>query len=114
MPGKSRRVASRQAQLSRQRRRQSRGPSGIPATPRVMPAAPQPNDGADARVRSSVAATTTPLRSGAPVPAGSGPAMARARAERPIVYNYIGAEFRRILILSGIVLATLIVLAILL
>jgi len=40
--------------------------------------------------------------------------MARARAERPVVYNYIGAEFRRILILFGIVLAALIVLAILL
>ena len=114
MPGKSRRVASRQAQLSRRRRRQSRGPSGIPTAPGGLPAAPQPNDGADARVRSSVAAAPTPLRSGTPAPARSGPAMARARAERPVVYNYIGAEFRRILILFGIVLAALIVLAILL
>jgi hypothetical protein len=110
MPGKSRRVASRQAQLSRQRRRQSRGPSGIPATPRGM--APQPSDGAEARVQGSVATAHTPPRSGLPMPAGSG--SARARAERSVTYNYIGAEFRRILILSGVVLAALIVLAILL
>lgn len=110
MPGKSRRVASRQAQLSRQRRRQNRGPSGIPATPQGM--APQPSDGVDARVQGSVASARTVPRSSPPVPAGSG--SARARAERPATYNYIGAEFRRILILSGIVLAALIVLAILL
>jgi hypothetical protein len=110
MPGKSRRMASRQARLSRQRRRPSRGPSGIRATPSGM--APQPSDGVDGRVQGSVASAPAAPRSGLPAPAGS--AAARARAERPVTYNYIGAEFRRILILSGVVLAALIVLAILL
>ena len=113
MPGKSRRVASRQAQLSRQRRRQSRGPSGIPATPQGMAVGPQPSDGVDARVQGSMASAPARLGGSSPsVPAGSG--SARARAERSVTYNYIGAEFRRILILSGVVLAALIVLAILL
>ena len=112
MPGKSRRVASRQAQLSRQRRRQSRGPSGIPATPQGMAVGPQPSDGVDARVQGSAASVPAAPRSSPSVPAGSG--SARARAERSVTYNYIGAEFRRILILSGVVLAALIVLAILL
>jgi hypothetical protein len=112
MPGKSRRVASRQAQLSRQRRRQSRGPSGIPATRQGTAVGPQPSDGVDARVQGSVGSAPAAPRSSPPVPAGSG--SARARAERSVTYNYIGTEFRRILILSGVVLAALIVLAILL
>lgn len=111
MPSKSRRVASRQARLSRQRRRHTRVLSGLPPISGGMGVA-QLSDGADARVQGSAASAATVPRSGHPAPAGSG--SARARAERAVTYNYIGAEVRRILILSGVVLAALIVLAILL
>lgn len=118
MPGKARRVASRQAQLNRRRKRQQRGPSGIPPAPPV---------GTD--VDGRAAGATVPQATGAteavpvtgrsrPGPVAPRPAPAarpfRARGERPSTYNYVGSELRRILIMAGSVVAIIIVLGIVL
>ena len=128
MPGKSRRVASRQAQLSRRRKRQQSRPNdtlplvpvpgevdgnheGVAAlapSPVAEPLAPSP---APARRRfNPVAARTTPADA-TPAPV-RGPG--RGRRERPATNNYIGPEVRRILIMSSTVLAVIIALGIVL
>ncbi len=114
MPGKGRRVASRQAQLGRRRRKPARPEGGIPSS--QAPAAVAESESVDA-------VDTQPERPVAPdgvsreaVLAARVPAapqrVPRSRAERPTAYNYVGAEVRRILIMSGVLLAVLIVLAI--
>ena len=115
MPGKARRVASRQAQLNR-RKRQQRGPSGIPAVEATaatedQQSAEETASQANGVVNSSEAtadapATTPPAR--APRPAGPG----RLRREHVASANYIGAELRRILIMGSVILVVLIVLGI--
>lgn len=121
MPGKARRIASRQAQLSRRRKRQQRGPSGIPTPP---PAGTEVDGRAvGATVPQAAEATEAVPVTGRPRP-GSAPARPtpvspaarpiRARGERPSTYNYVGSELRRILILAGSVVAIIIVLAIVL
>ena len=126
MAGKAHRAAARQAQLNRRRKKAQRGPSGIPAV-----LADAQSDGAagaaavaangdvavaqpSGPVREPVAAprtTTAPraVRSNAS-PQGTG----RIRGERPAAYNYVGAELRRIGVLSVSVIAVLVVLGILL
>ena len=114
MPGKGRRVASRQAQLGRRRRKPARPDGGIPTS--QAPAAvaeTQPVDAVDTqpdRSADSAGVNREAVRS-RPVPAVP-QRVARSRAERPAAYNYVGAEVRRILIMSGVLLAVLIVLAI--
>jgi len=118
MPGKARRIASRQAQLNRRRKRQQRGPTGIP---------PPPPAGTD--VDGRAVGATVPQTTGAtetfPVTgrarsdsAAARPAPAarplRARGDRPSTYNYVGSELRRILIMAGSVVAIIIVLGIVL
>ncbi len=114
MPGKGRRVASRQAQLGRRRRKPARSDGGMPSS--QAPAAVAESQSVDA-------VDTQPARPAAPagvdreaVPARPAPAapqrVPRSRAERPTAYNYVGAEVRRILIMAGVLLAVLIVLAI--
>ena len=125
MAGKAHRAAARQAQLNRRRKKTQRGPSGIPAA-----LAEAQSDGAGAAavaangdvavaqpsgpVREPVAAprTTTAPRAVRPntSPQGTG----RIRGERPAAYNYVGAELRRIGVLSVSVIAVLVVLGILL
>ena len=127
MAGKSRRVASRQGELSRRRKRAQRGPSGIPATP----ARPQPqhNGGGAAALAVEAAGGAAPAavaQQAAPAPA---PAAAerqspqsavqtrgqgRPRGERPTAYNYVGSELRRIGILSTVVVAALIAISVVL
>ena len=115
MPGKGRRVASRQAQLGRRRRKPARPEAERPSS--QAPAAVAESESVDA-------VDTQPERPVAPagvsreaVPAHSVPAapqrVPRSRIERPTAYNYVAAEVRRILIMSGVLLAVLIVLAIL-
>ena len=118
MPGRDRRVASRQGQLNRRRKRQQRGPSGIPAATAVSI---QEDEHADS------VATGTP-RAPDSIPAGpttdqAGPVAARATpASRPSVglrlrmdqgssANYVGPELRRILAMASVVFVVLIVLA---
>ena len=120
MPGKARRIASRQAQLSG-RKRQQRGPSGIPNPTPV-------GTGADDREVDATLPEATGATAAIPVgaPPRPGPATARptpatplarplrARGERPSTYNYIGSELRRIVIMGGCVVAIIIVLGIVL
>jgi hypothetical protein len=124
MAGKSRRVASRQAQLSRRRKKPQKGAADplstvtVPAdvdgehletgAPQVVePTPPSPSPApVSARPAATPAAATQPTRA-ARVPD-------RIRGERPTTYNYIGAELRRILILATFVLVIIVVLGILL
>ncbi len=130
MPGKARRVASRQAQLSRRRKRQQSPPNDtlplvtVPAevdgnhdgaaapapSPVAEPLAPEPSPAPARRRFNPVAARTTPAES-TPAPA-RGPG--RGRRERLTTNNYIGPEVRRILVMSGTVLAVIIALGIVL
>ena len=121
MAGKSRRVASRQSQLTRRKKRQQRGPSGIPATAgqavgvvdntgtgdsagTLPAAAPQPAGAA------AVGTTAVPAES-APSPARSQTrSPSRSRDERPAAYTYMAPELRRILIMAATGFAVLIAL----
>jgi len=118
MPGKARRVAARQSQLNRRRKKQQRGPSG---TPPVAPARVQvddpPSDEAAIQPARTEASAPASMRA-TPVttqPAPAGPLRsARVRGERPDAYNYVGSEIRRILAMASVVVAALVALGILL
>ena len=117
MPGKARRVASRQAQLNR-RKRQQRGPSGIPAVEATaatedQQSAEETTSQANGVVNSSEATAAAPAATAtaaarAPHPASPG----RLRREHVASASYIGAELRRILIMGSVILVIIIVLGI--
>jgi hypothetical protein len=119
MPGKARRVASRQAQLNR-KKRQQRGPSGIPAVDATVATEDQQVDEETSDQASDMAeptqAVATAARSTAPAtgetraarPVGAG----RLRREQVSSANYVGSELRRILIMASVVLAVIIILGI--
>ena len=118
MPGKARRVASRQSQLNRRRRKQQRGPSGTPlAAPTQVEIDDGPPDDAAIQPIETEAPAPAPVRS-APVAAQSGATgavrSARVRGERPDAYNYVGPEVRRILAMASVVFVALIVIGFLL
>ena len=104
---RGKRVAARQAQLS-QRKKRGRGPSGIPivtAAQRRRQAAP---------VQQPTAPGSTPAQAVAAT-AGASPSaqpMAAVSARQPLVYSYVGMELRRILMLSGVIIAVIVVLSI--
>jgi len=108
-------VASRQAQLNR-RKRQQRGPSGIPAVEATadtedQQSAEESTSQANGVVTSSEATAAAPAATAAaraPRPAGAG----RLRREHVTSANYIGAELRRILIMGSVILVVIIVLGI--
>ena len=114
MPGKGRRVASRQAQIGRKRRRQGRatvagdGPLAAEESTRVATA--EPGTQAEPQSTAPVNAPQVPVQ---PSPAQSSPQRnaPRNRLDRPAAYNYVGTEVRRILIMSGVLLAVLIALS---
>ena len=114
MPGKGRRVASRQAQLGRRRRKPARPEGGIPSSQASAAVAEtQPVDSVDAPpARPAAPAGVSPEAAPARSVAAAPQRVPRSRAERPTAYNFVGAEVRRILIMSGVLLAVLIVLAI--
>ena len=128
MAGKSRRVASRQGELSRRRKRPQRGPSGIPATP-VRPQ-PQQESGSALAVEAAAASgdslavaqqaapaptpATTAERPASQSSAVQSRGQGRVRGERPAAYNYVGSELRRIGILSTVVVAALIAISVVL
>ena len=113
MPAKGKRVAARQAQLNRRRRRQARSASegevltavqegGTPAATTVSPAA--------------TTSATAPLNADAgqgqsqPAPAQIRPpatSSSQSRNAQPLAYAHLARELRRILILAGIVTAVL-------
>ncbi len=115
MPGKARRVASRQAQLNQRRKKQQRGPRGIPvAQPVVSPEDGQADLGVATQIPESAAPTSAPSPRAQPTPAAArtGPATgslapSRVRREYTTSTNYIGAELRRILVMAGVVLVVL-------
>ena len=117
MAGKSHRVAARQSQLNRRRKKQQRGPSGIPvAGPEPAETASQEEEGSTTNV--AVAAPqpvqTRSARSYAPAaqerPAASGRPRGLSREEAAPAYQYMGPEIRRILVMAGVAFAVLVVL----
>ena len=140
MAGKGRRTASRQAQLNRKRKKTQKGPSGIPSTAQRVAdsdikeavAVPAGVDGAELEAPEAPEAPeamgvpAVPIsdvraapRASRPSPAartprGESAGQGRLRGERPAAYLYVGAEFRRIMVLTGVILAALIVLGIVL
>jgi hypothetical protein len=114
MPGKGRRVASRQAQLGRRRKRQSRGSSGAStAEPEVELSPKSTADSAATEVKGSATLPQDVRAQAAPRQVTASPPTrpARARADLGLAYNHVMPELRRIGILSGILLVVLIVLA---
>ena len=116
MPGKGRRVASRQAQIGRKRRRQGRsteavagdGPLVAEESAPVATAAPEAQ--AEPQSSAPVSAPQAPVQS---THAQSSPQRStpRNRLDRPTAYNYVAPEVRRILIMAGVLLAVLIALS---
>lgn len=97
--GRSRRTAARQTQLGQHKRRQTRGPSGIPAASEPKPATesvPVAAEGVSADLPSI------------PQPASQRQSSPRAAEARPAVYAYVAPELRRILTFSGATLAILV------
>lgn len=120
MPAKGRRVASRQAQLGRRRRRPAR-PAGSTPPAVAVAAEGEPADlpvGAVAAAGSRDAAPVNGAPARAPASASASasarPSPAPNRADLPMAYTHLGAEVRRILILTGALLAILVVLAVVL
>ena len=105
---RGKKVAARQAQLSKRKKR-GRGPSGIPtmtaAQRRTQPVdSPQPSASADA-----APAQTAPAAAVAASPAPQATVVVSAR--QPLVYSYVGNEMRRILILSGVIIVAIVALS---
>ena len=117
MPGKARRVAARQSQLNRRRKKQQRGPSGTPVAPVQVQMDDRPMDEVDVEPEQDEVYAPAPMRptraAVQPAPANP-PRAARARGERPDAYNYVGSEIRRILAMGGVVVVALVVLGVLL
>ena len=116
MPAKGRRIASRQAQLGRRRRQQSRKAEENGSVTVAAPADIPPETAAPANGAAAVPTAATSAASATP----SGPATAPARAprragqprtDRAAAYTHLGSELRRILILVGILLAVLLALS---
>ena len=111
MPGKGRRVASRQAQVGRKRRRQIRGPSGAPAVGSGTAIAEQEEATEGAAVVAEVTSPAARVRQ--PVaPPSNLPNPWRIRGDRPAATNYVKAEVRRILIMAGSLTAVLILISV--
>ena len=104
--GRSRRAAARQTQLGQRKKRQGRGPSGVPSV--SIPDAAQErasDDGADPL------AEKLPQASRPPTAGAQAPSLRRQVEPRPTVYNYVRAEVKRIAALAAGVLAILIALS---
>ena len=120
MPAKGRRVASRQAQLGRRRRRAARVADDTSPVAAVAVDDEAPGNTA-VGVPSPVAEGTAAAPvSGAPAPArATSPGRAvrnqtRNRADLPLAYTHLSSELRRILIMAGVLLVVLVVLAVVL
>jgi len=114
MPAKGRRVASRQAQLGRKRRRQDRSSDGLSVVGPVPVAVESQTSGSvSTQAQESVEPEQAPAAVVAqrPESASQPRRTARTRIDRPTASNYIGPELRRISILSGGLFAVLVVLA---
>ena len=119
MPGKARKVASRQGQLNRRRRKQQRGPSGFPPAGQLtVEVDERPSDGVATQQREPVASAPAAVEPNSipdrPSRASPPRVSPRTRGERPDAYAYVRPEVRRILLMASTVLVALIVLGILL
>ncbi len=113
MPGKGRRVASRQAQVGRKRRRQIRGPSSVPGAGGGTALADQDEAAEGAAVVADVAsnAARVPQPAAPAAMSSNAPIPARLRGDRPAATNYVKAEVVRILIMAGTLTAVLILIS---
>ena len=113
MPAKGKRVAVRQAQLNRRRRRQARS-----VAEDGEPSAVREGGSATASITASAtAATATEVPSGdagqgQPQPASVSvrspvASSSQSRSAQPMAYTHLARELRRILILAGIVTVVL-------
>jgi ApbE superfamily uncharacterized protein (UPF0280 family) len=122
MASKSRRVASRQSQLNRRRKRQQRGPSGIPAgAAETDSAATSADTGALDDAAATAVAESSPSAGARPITPPQSAQIpnpprshTRIRDERPTAYQYMGPEIRRIMVMAGTAFAVLVVLKIVL
>ena len=107
-------MASRQAELGKKRRRQSRGAGSVIAESAGAVAETPAESSVATDVRESPAVAKKTESSVRPRPAASPPyrTQTRARLDRPAAYNYVMPELRRILIMAGTMLAVLIGLSI--
>ena len=120
MPAKGKRVASRQAQLNRRRRRQARvaadggteafaredgGSTTIVAPPASVSAPAVAESSNQEYEPAPAAAGISPARPGGSPSVGR--TQAPARLDRSMAYTHLAAELRRILILAGILTAIL-------
>lgn len=118
MPGKGRRVASRQAELGKKRKRQTRGAASITVegseAVAVTPSVTSVETVLDSRVRESlpIAARSQSAEQSRSNVSQVNRTPTRARLDRPAAYNYVMPELRRILIMSGTLLGVLIGLSI--
>ena len=116
MAGKSRRVAARQSQLNRRRKKQQRGPTGIPAVApeQADPAGQEESSATTAAVATAQPVQTRSVRPYAPAAPERSPGNARprglSREEAAPAYQYMGPEIRRILVMAGVAFAVLVVL----
>ena len=113
MPAKGKRVAARQAQLNRRRRRQDRSaPEVVASTARQEGGSPAATMVSPTAAASATAAPSADAaqRQSQPSPAPARPVAAAApqgRNTQPLAYAHLARELRRILILAGIVTAVL-------
>jgi hypothetical protein len=114
MPGKGRRVASRQAELGKRRRRQGRGAGGVIAGGSEAGAATatEPLVASDLPESPAFAKRTESPVPPRPIPPQAHRSPTRARLDRPAAYNYVVPELRRILIMSGTALAVLVAISV--
>ena len=118
MPGKGKRVAARQAQLNRRRRRQARSASEGGVQTAVEEGGAVATSIASRATAATTAASTSAAPSADAGPVNSQPApaavrpigtpSAQGRNMQPMAYTHLAGELRRILILAGIVTAVLI------
>ena len=116
MPGKARRVASRQAQLNRRKKQQrTPRPAAVAATVPASGSGTATAEPENGRQAASTSGETAPVQVAPSAPAAAPAArpvsQARARREQTLSPNYTIPEVRRILLLSSVVLAAIIVLA---
>lgn len=111
MPAKGKRVAARQAQLNRRRRRQARSDTEGEVTTAVQEGGPTAATIMSPAARASATAEpSADTGQSQPVPAPLRPvtiASSQNRNAQPLAYTHMARELRRILILAGIVTVVL-------
>ena len=114
MPAKGKRVASRQAQLNRRRRRQAR--SGAEASLQTAVIDGEPASNAVAPPTGTATVSAVAIQPPSAVQVQPQPEAARVaergrsqnRSAQPMAYTHLGAEVRRIGVLAGIVTVVLV------